>query len=102
MIVIVNSSTAAMNGPEVTPIVPTGRSCQTCRPNVASGFAYSSAPSRIIETAPPPHSSAGWKQSTTLPGSVAASDTSVFATPSRIDVCASWPHACILPAVCER
>ena len=60
------------------------------------------APSLIMPSAPPPHSSAGWKQRVTAPGSSARSRTSVFATPSRMEVWQSWPQACIFPATCER
>ena len=44
--VTLNSSTAAINGPGVMPTVPSGRSCQTCRPNAASGRGFASTPSR--------------------------------------------------------
>ena len=43
--VTVNSSTAAIHGPGVTPTLPRSRSCHTCRPNAASGFGPSSTPS---------------------------------------------------------
>ena len=100
--VTVNSSTAAIIGPGVTPILPRSRSCQTWRPNAASGAGAASAPSLIIASAPPPTSSAGWKQNLTVPASASRSDTSRFATPSRIEVWQSCPHACILPGVPER
>ena len=85
-IVIVNSSTAAMKGPGVIPTLPRSRVCHTCRPNAAAGRGSASAPSRIIASAPPPTSSAGWNTSRTAPGSVADSFASRFAMPSSTAV----------------
>jgi hypothetical protein len=38
----------------------------------------------------------------TLPGSCSRTRASVCATPMRIAVCVSWPHACMTPTVSPR
>ena len=103
----VKLSEAAISGPWRTPIWPTGIDENTCRPNTASGVKSRNTPSFSISAAPPSSpagapSSAGWKTSSTSPGSVSCMPTSAFATPSRMPVCASWPQACITPTVSPR
>ena len=50
--------------------------------------------------APPPPSSAGWKASTTLPLKLRVS-ARYLAAPNNIEVCPSWPQACIFPGMVD-
>ena len=99
----VHSSTAAMVGPARTPMSPTCRLAQTCRPSTASGLKSRNRPSSIISFAPAVSpavggpSSAGWNTNITSPGRSAFIFDSASATPSRIATCMSWPQACITP-----
>lgn len=74
-------------------------------PNTAStrgpNLPSSSTPSLIISRAPPNPSSAGWKQSFTVPRNEAADAPRTRAAPSSAATCASWPHACMTPGACE-
>ena len=97
---ILNSSTAA--------IIPRGLTCtwpaliwdHMCNPKIASTFGFSKTPSLTISSAPPSSpagapSSAGWNINFTDPGIWSFISYNTFATPSKIAVCVSCPHACI-------
>ena len=60
------------------------------RPRRSSSWRRRSSPSG----AP---SSAGWKMNLTVPRNCARRPASTSATPIRIAVCVSWPHACMMP-----
>mmetsp|Transcript_30403 Transcript_30403/g.61893 ORF Transcript_30403/g.61893 Transcript_30403/m.61893 type:complete len:207 (+) Transcript_30403:995-1615(+) len=90
-----------MIGPARPPISPLGSVGHKCIPNARSTLgSCDSTPSSTIRFAPAPPSSAGWNTSRTVPGGRRLScwsPASRRAAPRSIDVCASWPHACILP-----
>mmetsp|Transcript_28647 Transcript_28647/g.93591 ORF Transcript_28647/g.93591 Transcript_28647/m.93591 type:complete len:263 (+) Transcript_28647:436-1224(+) len=101
-----NEPAAAIAVPARTPMRPgvqmsftSPQRGATCSPNAAP--ADPSAPSSSIRSAPAPPSSAGWKMSRTSPGSSASCALSIRAAPSSIVMCASCPHACILPEFVE-
>ena len=85
-------------------MVPTSYG-NTCRPNTASTFGFSSTPSLIISAAPPSSpgggpSSAGWKMNLTVPGSCSRIPARSSATLIRIATWASCPQACMTPTSC--
>ena len=94
---ISNLSVPAMHGPEMRPIRPAGTSDQTCIAKQAS--TPSSAPWAIMESAPSPDSSAGWKASLTTPPHSSRVSCSTSAAVSSIAVWQSCPQACMTPGL---
>jgi hypothetical protein len=95
-------SELAIAGPATTATSPAASSLSVWSAKITSGFGFANTPSFSISRAPPSSpgggpSSAGWNTKSTVPESCDRRAASSSATPSRIAVCASWPHACITP-----
>ena len=89
-------SELARNGPARVMNLPTGTVGKLCMPHTESTGNSSKRPSRIIASAPPAPSSAGWKMKWTVPSKPWRS-TRWRAAPRSIVVCPSCPQPCIRP-----
>ena len=84
-----------MSAPDLIANSPTGKLGKLCKPYISFISQFFIRLSSTIALAPPPPSSAGWNTKTTLPLKLRVSQR-YFATPKRIVVWPSCPHACIL------
>ena len=100
LILMVNQSEEAIIDPLLYFILPISRSDEIWSPKTASTFGLSMTPSLIINGAPPSSSpggpsSAGWKKNLTVPEISFFMPANTSAVPIRMEVCVSWPQACI-------
>ena len=91
---------AASSGPGLMPNVPSAVPGQVCMPYSSWMPKRSSRPSSSMASPPVRPSSLGWKMTTTVPSKLRVSHR-YLAAPSSMEVCPSWPQACILPGVLE-
>ncbi len=91
-------STLANAYPSTTPTAPTGSAGVTCSATHTAGLGKrANSPSLSNASAPRPRSSAGWPIITSVPRQRSLMPASTRAVPTKIDMWASWPQACITP-----